>query len=309
MDLLDDIVRTLALKGSLYFRTHFTAPGAVTVPDYAQAARFHLVVQGTCHVAIEGRPPICLGPGDMAMIPKGRQHVLSANGETQAPHLETVLNEAGYDGNGVLVVGDGAPNAATQMVCGHFTFRPQAEHPMLSSLPDLIHLRVADRSTVPWLDDTLRMITRRMFAGELGASATVTRLSEILFIEILRSNIVESENLKKIVSGMNDRQIGQALSAIHNDPGKPWTLESLAHLVGMSRSRFSDRFTHLMGVSAMAYLTDWRLQKALELLDQTQFSIQEVSNRSGYQSAAAFSRAFSSRFDVSPKAYRAEIVQ
>ncbi len=309
MDLLDDIMRTLDLKGSLYFRTHFTAPWAVTVPDYAQAARFHLVVQGTCHVAVEGQPPICLGPGDMAMISKGQQHVLSAEGETQAPQLETVLADAGYDGSGVLVVGDGAPNAATQMVCGHFNFRSQAEHPLLSSLPDLIHLRVADRSTAPWLDDTLRMITRRMFAGELGASATVTRLSEILFIEILRSNLVDSDSLHRIVTGMNDRQIGQALSVIHNEPAAPWTLESLAHLVGMSRSRFSDRFTHLMGVSAMAYLTNWRLQKALELLDQTQFSIQEVSHRAGYQSAAAFSRAFSSRFEVSPKAYRAQFLQ
>lgn len=307
MDLLDDIMRTLDLKGSLYFRTHFTAPWAVTVPAYAQAARFHLVVQGTCYIAVEARAPICLGPGDMAMIAEGRQHVLSADGKTRAPPLETVLEDAGYDGNGVLVVGDGAPSAATQMVCGHFNFRPQAAHPLLSSLPDLIHLRVADRSKAPWLDDTLRMITRRMFAGELGASATVTRLSEILFIEILRSNLIESERLQHIVTGMNDRQIGQALSAIHNDPATAWTLESLAHLVGMSRSRFSDRFTQLMGVSAMAYLTNWRLQKSLELLDQTQFSIQEVSNRAGYQSAAAFSRAFSSRFEVSPKAYRAQI--
>ncbi|MCR9080002.1 MAG: AraC family transcriptional regulator [Hyphomonadaceae bacterium] len=307
MDLIDDIMRTLDLKGSLYFRTHFTAPWAVTVPDYAQVARFHLVVQGTCYVAVEGQDPICLGPGDMALISKGREHVLSAEGATQAAPLETVLDDAGYDGNGVLVVGDGAPNAATQMVCGHFNFRPQADHPLLSSLPDLVHLRVADRSATPWLDDTLRLITRRMFAGELGASATITRLSEIVFIEILRSNLVESEALHRVVAGMSDRQIGQALSAMHNDPGASWTLENLAQLVGMSRSRFSDRFTHLMGVSAMAYLTSWRLQKSLELLDQNQFSIQEVSNRAGYQSAAAFSRAFSSRFDLSPKAYRAQM--
>ena len=307
MDLIDDIMRTLALRGSLYFRTHFTAPWAVTVPDYQQAARFHLVIQGTCYVAIDGAAPICLGPGDMALISKGRQHVLSAAGATEAAALETVLEDAGYDGNGVLVVGDGAPNAATQMVCGHFNFRPQAEHPLLGSLPDLVHLRVADRSAAPWLDDTLRLITRRMFAGELGAAATVARLSEIVFIEILRSNLVESDGLQRIVAGMKDRQIGQALSAMHNDPAAPWTLENLAQLVGMSRSRFSDRFTHLMGVSAMAYLTSWRLQKSLEMLDQHQFSIQEISNRAGYQSAAAFSRAFSSRFELSPKAYRAQI--
>lgn len=307
MDLIDDIMRTLDLKGSLYFRTHFTAPWAVTVPAYGQAARFHLVVQGTCYVAVEGQSPICLGPGDMALIPKGSQHVLSASGATQAPQLESVLQDAEYDGKGVLVVGEGAPNAATQMVCGHFNFRPQAEHPLLSSLPDLVHLRVADRPAEPWLDDTLRLITRRMFAGELGASATVTRLSEIVFIEILRSNLVESDALQSIVAGMQDRQIGGALSAMHNDPAEVWTLERLAKVAGMSRSRFSDRFTQLMGVSAMAYLANWRLQKSLELLDQNQFSIQEVSNRAGYQSAAAFSRAFSARFDISPRAYRTQI--
>lgn len=309
MDLIDDIMRTIDLKGSLYFRTHFTAPWAVKVPEFEHAARFHLVVQGNCHVAIGDAEPICMGPGDMVLIPNGCPHVLSHDGAQMAPPLETVLEDAGYDGQGVLVVGDGAPNAATQLICGHFNFRHASHHPIMDALPDYVHVRIADRTAKPWLDDTLRMISRRIFAGALGATASVTRLSEIVFIEVLRSGLVESDRLKSIITAFNDRQISEALSAMHRDPASTWTVESLAHLVGMSRSRFSDRFSDLMGVSPMSYLTNWRLQKSLELLDKNQCSIQEVSSRTGYQSPAAFSRAFSSRFDLSPKAYRERIAQ
>lgn len=309
MDLIDDIMRTLDLQGSLYFRTHFTPPWAVTVPEYEHAARFHLVVQGTCHVVIGDSAHICLGPGDMVLIPNGCPHVLSDDGSVAAPLLETVLESAGYDGQGVLVLGEGDRNAATQLICGHFSFRHRSNHPIMDALPAYVHVRVSDRSTEPWLDDTLRMISRRIFSGTLGATASVTRLSEIVFIEVLRSGLAESDQLKSIIAAFNDGQISSALKAMHIDPSASWTVQSLARLVGMSRSRFSDRFSDLMGVSPMSYLTSWRLQKSLELLDQSQCSIQEVSSRTGYQSPAAFSRAFSSRFEISPKAYRQQIAQ
>lgn len=304
MDVLDDILGTLDLKGALYFRTDFSAPWAVTVPDLAQAARFHLVIQGRCHVAFPSGASVDLGPGDLVLIPRGRSHVLADDaGRTAAP-LETVLESVGYDGQGVLVVGGGDPHAATQMVCGHFTFRHGADHPILRALPDHLLTTASMRARQPWLDETLRLVAQRVFSDVIGSSATVTRLSEVVFIELLRAGIAQSADLRSILEAFRDHQIGRALQLIHARPSEAWTVESLAAEVGMSRSRFAERFRDLMAVGPIAYLADWRLQKALSLLGDTRSSVQQVASQTGYQSSAAFTRAFSGKFGLAPTEYR-----
>jgi len=306
MDVLDDILKTLDMRGALYFRTHFNGFWGTTVPDYEQAARFHLVVQGKCHVTFKSGAHVQLGAGDLILIPNGISHVLSDSGLAKAPPLETVLTDVGYDGRGVLRVGNGDPAAATQMICGHFNFRRGAEHPMLSSLPEYVHVTGADRANEPWLDDALRLVSQRMFSGEPGASATVTRLSEIVFIELLKSKLVETKESQTILKAFKDPNIAAALSAMHEKPEADWTVDSLAQHTGMSRSRFSDRFSQLIGMGPMKYLADWRLQKSLVLLDEGRSSVQEIALQSGYQSTAAFSRAFANKFGSSPTTFKHE---
>lgn len=304
MDVLDDILKTLDMRGALYFRTHFNGAWATTVPDYEQAARFHLVVQGTCHVTFPSGAHVVLSPGDLILIPNGLSHVISDSGLAIAPPLETVLTDAGYDGKGVLRIGAGDPAATTQMICGHFNFRKGAEHPMLTSLPEYVHVTGADRANEPWLDDTLRLVSQRMFSGDPGSTATVTRLSEIVFIELLKSRLVESENAQTLLHALKDPHISTALSAMHEQSELNWTVDSLAQHTGMSRSRFSDRFSQLMGMGPMKYLAEWRLQKALVLLDEGHSSVQEIALQSGYQSTAAFSRAFTNKFGCAPTAFK-----
>ena len=304
MDPLDDILSTLDLRGAFYFRTHFSGDWSVRVPELAQAARFHLVVTGKCHVAVAGGAQLTLGPGDLVMIPAGRSHALTSDGSAGAvPKLETVLQDAGYDGKGVLVLGQGDDRDATQIVCGHFNFRRGADHPFLRALPDHLLVSAADRARQPWLDDCLRLIARRVLSGSLGSVAAATRLSEVLFIEVLNAHIGGGP-MVGFMEAFRDPQIGKALAAVHDCPADPWTVDRLARHVGMSRSRFSDRFSHLTGVAPMSYIADWRLQKALSLLDGGNTSVQEVANRSGYKSPAAFTRAFTAKFGVPPRAYR-----
>lgn len=304
MDVLDDILRTLDLRGALYFRTDFSGAWAAEVPDLGAAARFHLVIQGRCHVTFASGAEATLGPGDLVLIPGGRRHVLADTpGRTAAP-LEQVLEAAGYDGEGVLVVGDGDANASTQMVCGHFTFRLHAQHPVLQALPEFLLTTNADRARAPLLDDVLRLVVRRLFSEELGAASAVTRLSEVVFIELLRLGLTDEPTLGPALGALRDGQIGKALQLMHRQPARQWTVESLAGEVGMSRSRFAERFTSLLGIAPMAYLADWRLQKALALLERPQASIKQVAGACGYQSPAAFSRAFSGRFGQSPSDYQ-----
>jgi len=307
MDVLNDILDTLNLKGVLYFRTDLSSPWAVKVPDLEQAARFHLVIQGNCHVQFSSGVSVDLQPGDLVLIPKGRSHILSDGTTQQAPALETLLNTVGYDGNGELVVGDGAPNATTQMVCGHFNFRSGSDHPLLRALPEYLLTPASVRARQPWLDEVLRLITRRIFSDEAGSATAVTRLSEIVFIELLRHGIGESSALRAILEAFQDRYISRSLQLIHSQPEQPWTVESLASEVCMSRSRFADRFKTLLGSGPMSYLSDWRLQKALALLDDAHCSVKQIASQTGYQSPAAFTRAFSGRFGISPTEYRRKL--
>ena len=195
--------------------------------------------------------------------------------------------------------------------CGHLTFRRGADHPFLHALPDHLLVTSADRARLPWLDDCMRLIARRVLSGSLGSAAAATRLSEVLFIEVLNAHLGANTGaragdgtLAGFMEAFRDPQIGKALAAVHDRPADPWTVDRLARHVGMSRSRFSDRFSDLTGVGPMAYIADWRLQKALSMLDGGGVSVQEVAARSGYKSAAAFTRAFAAKFGVPPKAYR-----
>jgi len=304
IDVLSDIFDTIRLRATLYFRTDYTPPWAITVPAYRQTVRFHLVVQGRCHVGLVSGRGVDIAAGDLIIIPRGQEHVLSdAPGRTPAP-LERVLRDSGYDGSGAFVVGAGNPAASTQMVCGHFGFSEGADHPLLRALPEAIVMTPADRARHPLLDETLRLVVRRAFTETLGSAAAIARLSEVFFIEAVRASVEQCPELARILGAMTDPQIGRALELMHKDASHPWTVESLATAVGMSRSRFADRFSELMSDGPMSYLSDWRLQRALVLLNQSRANVQEVANKVGYQSAAAFTRAFAQKFGAPPSELR-----
>ena len=299
-DLLSDVFETIRLKGTLYFRTDYSPPWAITVPAYEQAARFHFVIQGCCHVSLPSGSNIVLEPGDVVLIPRGRGHVLADRlGRAPAP-LERVIQESGYDGKGAFVIGKSDPQATTQMVCGHLGFSQGADHPLLGALPEVILITQPDRARYPLLDESLRLVARRALSDEVGAAASIARLSEVFFIEAVRASVERHPPLANVMTAMTDLHIGRALELVHKTPGDPWTVETLAKASGMSRSRFAERFAELVGVAPMAYVTEWRLQKALARLSSSKASVKEVAAQAGYQSAAAFARAFSQRFGIPP---------
>ena len=303
-DVLSDILDTIHLAGTLYFRTDFSAPWAVQVPDYKEAARFHLVIRGRCNISFASGQQIDLHAGDLILIPKGRAHILADSAGRSAAPLEQAIKNSGYTGAGVFVLGEENLDASTQMVCGHFSFRDGADHPLLQALPECIVTSAATRARVPLLGEVLDLIERKTLADDLGTAAALVRLSEIVFIELLSVGISESPELARITSALKDRQIGRALSLIHAEPGRAWTVEMLARELGMSRSSFSDRFRDLVGCGAISYVADWRLQKALAMLDESNRSVQEIATRSGYRSPAAFTRAFAMKFGTSPTKFR-----
>lgn len=306
-DVLSDVFDTIKLQGTFYFRTDFATPWAIAVPAYAQAARFHLVIQGRCHARLPSGKCTDLGPGDLILIPRGSEHVLSdpPTNKPAAP-LEHITKATGYAGDGVFTIGSNGSQAATQMVCGHFDFIKGADHPLLRALPEAIVMTSGDRARHPLLDETLRLVARRAFTEGTGSVATIRRLSEVFFIEAIQACVDQSPELARLIFAISDKYIGRALDLVHRAPSEPWSVSTIASEIGMSRSRFAERFTQMVGMAPIAYLGEWRLQKSLEKLLLTQDSIKVIARDVGYQSPAAYTRAFTTKFGASPTQYRAQ---
>lgn len=304
MDLLSDILDTIELKGQLYFRTCFSPPWSVAVPRHNQAVRFHLVARGDCWVNAEGGTPIHLEQGDAVLISAGAAHTLADAVDRPALELEQVLEQSGFTGSGTLVWGPPSVDTACELVCGHFTFAEGADHPLLQKLPAALVVREQNRAQNPWLDEVLTIIVRRMFSGDAGSNATVRRLSEILFLEVVRTTTAQSLALDGVMTALTDPKISRAIAAMHKDPGTAWTVEKLANEAAMSRSSFAERFQELMGCGPLSYLSDWRMQVARAMLFTSGKSVAEVANHVGYQSASAFSRAYSQVFGEAPAGSR-----
>ncbi|NJS13471.1 MAG: AraC family transcriptional regulator [Sphingopyxis sp.] len=304
MDLLSDILDSLALQGQFYFRTCFNSPWAVGVPNYASAIRFHYAVQGECFVRCGDGEAVHLRQGDLVLIPAGAPHAISDTPEARPVALETVLRDSGYVGSGTLIVGQGCERAATQLMCGHFTFAEGSNHPLLRSLPPLIHLSAGMRSASFWLDEALRLMARQMADENPGSLAVVRRMSEIIFIETIRACSSQSAQLNGLMEALADPKISRAIQAMHRDVATHWTVDTLASEAAMSRSRFAARFQELVGCGPLTYLAEWRLQKACSYLREGRLSVQEVAGRIGYQSPAAFTRAFTNMFGETPTGFR-----
>lgn len=309
MDPLSEILSTLNMQGMFYFRTSFAGKWGVTVPDYKQAARFHLVVQGDLVVGLPSGETIKLHAGDLILIPQGRSHILSDSVCATAPPLETVLEDANYDGNGLLAIGEGYEHKKTKLICGHFSFRDGADHPLLRALPEYFVITPSQMAENPLLEDIMRILLRQVFSKSSDSTASITRLSETMFIEILRQNLVGNAAYSKIMNAFTDQKISQAISIIHASPNIGWTVETLACEIGMSRTRFATRFKELLNMGPMAYLSEWRLQKSLPLLASSGLNVQQIASQTGYKSAAAYSRAFAGHFGFPPSEYRQRAAQ
>jgi AraC family transcriptional regulator, activator of mtrCDE len=298
--LLRKILDTVTVDTTIYFRADFHAPYAIKVPPLARVARFHVLVSGECWVYVDNDNAVHMQTGDMVLVPYGARHILSCGDRSNEVLLEDAFAEAGYSGHGPFTYGNGDEECAAQMICGHFAFTRGADHPLLTALPKVLHVKAELRSTNPLLDEMIGIVTRHVFNDDPDAGASFNRISEALFIEILRASSHEVKNLNQLLTAISDPQIGRALAAIHENVGARWTVDSMANHAAMSRTRFAAKFHDLVGLAPMAYLTEWRLQTALRLLSDGRLPIKSVAAQVGYASAAAFSRAFTERFGRNP---------
>ena len=313
LDLLSDILTRLSLRGTFYFRTSFTPPFGIQVPAFENVARFHFVQRGELKVYVTNTgETLRLKQGDLILIPHGAPHALLCNevDPLDALPLEQVLQEAGYQGDGVLIYGGEDKSRDTQLLCGHFSFtgppgRQGTGHMLLDRLPPYILIQDYGEEAGAWIEATLRMIGSEIGSARIGGDLIALKLSEVLFAQAIRAHLEHQCPDDTALAGFADTRISRALTAFHQAPAQDWSVESLAREAGMSRTAFAQLFADKMETTPMQYLTDWRMQIACHGLTEARWNVADAAAEVGYASEAAFSRVFKKQVGMSPAAYRA----
>jgi AraC-like DNA-binding protein len=301
---LGEALHFLRMTGTFYCRSEFTAPWGLTLPPMADCMMFHLVTSGECRLDVDGAKSQPLRPGDLALVPHGAGHRLSSGGaRVRAPGLFDLPRELVSERYEILRHGGGGE--PTTMICAVVRFDHPAAQQLVSMLPKVIRVDAWSSPEMDWIQSTLRLITCEARELRAGGETVITRLADILVIQAIRSWIADDPaGQSGWLGALRDRQIGRALTLIHRDPGQQWTLESLASKLGMSRSAFAARFTQLVGEPPMHYVARWKMHSALQWLREGKPSLADLAARLGYESEAAFSRAFKRFNGISPGSAR-----
>ena len=332
MDVLSDVLRVVRLSGAVFFTADFSSPWGLESPApvalqsalMAEAeclVLFHILVEGECEVVCDGLPVTKMASGDVVVLPRGDWHTMRSCGATNTTPLTSIFTPGVHDEPPVLSYGGGGPSS--RFVCGYLNY-DQRFSPLVAALPTLLAVRARDdystidavdaggERTMPvppgsstWLGTTLKFTISEARAERPGNGAMLGRLTELMFVEIIREYMHRIGTRQSgWLAGLNDAAVGKALKLMHTNPVRDWTVDDLAREAAVSRSVLAQRFTDLVGETPMRYLANWRMQLAKQLMREGTRNIQEVATRVGYESEAAFNRAFKRMTGSPPAAWR-----
>ena len=310
MDPLSDVLRVVRLTGAYFYAVEASAPWYVEsvaaselrprlLPDVEHLISYHILTDGRCWGGLRDEPGVELLPGDIIVFPHGDPNVMASGPAMRPVGGPDTASPARYPHT--VTLGSG-PRPDATFVCGFLGCDRLPFNPLLETLPRRLHVRGLAQS---WLTTFARQVVEESRVERAGADCVLTRLAELMFIEVLRRHL-ESLDPEQTgwLAGLRDPVVGRALSLIHARPQHAWTLVELAGEVGASRSKFAERFTHLVGQPPMQYVAHWRMQVAAGLLAQSSAKVAAVAADVGYESEAAFSRAFKKATGLSPGAWR-----
>jgi len=316
LDAFSDVLRVIRLAGGVFLEAEFTAPWCISgqltsndckpflvTPRHVIAS--HFVAAGNMQLRVEGGDAIDVRAGELVLLPHNHAHTFGSDLNITVMPASQVIQPP--QGSGISRINYGGGGEGTQLLCG-FLGSETSFSPLLASLPPVLKLDVRATASGAWIESSFRFAASEIAAGRIGSTTVITKLSELLFVEAV-SQFVASLPAERRgwLAGLRDPQIGRALAVLHSRPSEAWTAENLALEMGMSRSVFAERFTSLVGVPPMHYLTLWRMQLAAELLRGGRGTVAQIAFEVGYESEAAFSRAFKREFGASPGSWRRQL--
>jgi AraC-like DNA-binding protein len=317
MDVLSEVLKAVKLDGAVFYNAEYSAPwcsrspASSTVapylsPESRHVIIYHLLTEGRGYAYIEGdERRISLDAGDIVIFPHGDPHIMG-NGPPVKPvdnerELQRILSQ------GMKVSRMGGGGEITKYICGYMACDPQLSRVFLGGLPQLFKVNIRNDNSGQWLENSIRYSVGNADASAPGGEAVLAKLSEVLFVETLRRYIaLLPEEQTGWLAGVRDPEVGKALAFLHRDPARPWTIASLANEVGISRSVLADRFRRYISQTPIGYLTRWRLQLGARMLKSTSNSVVQIASEVGYESEAAFNRAFKREFGLPPARFRSQ---
>jgi AraC-like DNA-binding protein len=320
-DLLSDVLHAVRLTGALFFRVHVSAPWVMELPDGATLAAavpsgaqnlvsYHIVTHGACWGGVQGGEPVFLEAGDVLVFPRGDAYTMSTacgmRGGPPHPEILAFMREMSAGRLPFVVHEGGADGEAMDLVCGFLGCDMRPFNPLVATLPRLIHLSRAFGAADDSLGRLIELTIAESQDKRPGSECIRLRLSELMFVEVVRRYLTTLDPEQKgWLAALRDPMVARALSLLHQRFADMWTLDTLAGEVGASRSTLAERFTHFVGRPPMQYLAHWRMQIAARLLEDRTSKVASIALGVGYESEAAFSRAFKRIVRVSPAAWRA----
>src|SRR4051812_20373691 len=317
MDALSDVLKSVHLEGAVYVNAEFTAPwcirGELGLPSVRKrlvgadhVAFFHFLTEGECKVRLaEGGEVLHARAGDLILFPQEGRHLMGTDLQLEPMEGGATVTADPESGAGLFHMRHGGGGEATRFVCGYPACSQSFLRPLFEALPRVLCIPVGDGPASALLRDLLLAGVRESSALRPGAASMLAKLAELLFVEALRRYM---ERLppqgKGWLAGVRDGHVGRALALLHGDPARPWTVDDLAREAALSRSALAERFTALVGESPMQYLTRCRLALAAQALRLGGDPVGRIAERAGYESEAAFSRAFKREFGVPPAGRR-----
>ncbi len=318
-DPLSDVLETIRLQGALFFlwrpcwdyvenvpdAAHFTE---LILPGADRVVSYHIVMEGPCWASVAGQAPVRLDSGDTLLVPHGDAYAISSrptmpSGEVDLSALDFFRRMAAGELPPVVEAGGAGPEF-NRLICGFLGCERHVFHPVLDTLPRLLRVPAPGDAADP-LDTLANFAISEAEQHRGGERCLLTRLSEVMFVEVLRRYLrTASADSTGWLTGLRDPLVGRALHLLHAELEAPWTLEELARRLATSRSTLAERFATLVGEPPMQYLTRWRMQAAACRLAGGGEKIYAVARETGYESEAAFSRAFKRVVGVTPTQWR-----
>jgi AraC-like DNA-binding protein len=317
MDLLSDILKVVKLEGALFFNAEFSAPwclysrltdevARVLAPNAGHLIIYHLLLEGEAYAKLPDGRREELTAGDIVVLPHGNPHYLG-NGRGARP-VDSFKTFAKSLTEGLRLARLGGGGEVTRFVCGFMACEPRLSEVFLAGLPPILKVHIGQEPSGQWIENSLRFSageSDRKNESNAGRALVQAKLSEVLFVETLRRYINSlPEQQTGWLAGVRDPAIGRALGLLHREPARAWTISDIARDVGLSRTRLSERFRHFLGESPMAYLSQWRLRLAAEILQSSDDSVAQVAEAVGYGSEASFNRAFKRAYACPPAQFR-----
>src|SRR5438132_2568270 len=316
MDALSDVLRVAHLTGGVFLHADFFAPWCMAArvgPDDCRPALgpasdvifYHYVVEGDFRIRVEGEEGegLVIGAGEVVLLPRNDLHLMGSD-LSLPPVAGSDIIQPPRDG-GLFSIHHGGTGGRTRMICGFLGCASAEGNPVISTLPSMLKLNVEKVGAVEWIRSTFQYAAEEVSAGRPGSETVLAKLSELLFVEAVR-RYAETlpDGQTGWLAGLREPYVARALALLHRDITRRWTVDDLGREVGLSRSALADRFIRLIGVPPMHYLANSRMQVATQKLRNTSASLAQVAEIVGYDSEAAFSRAFKKAFGTAPATWR-----